>query len=249
MVQQDSIQDYYRALIAAEAAGGEPELLLLRGLLPTGGVAVDVGANRGVYAFALSEIAREVHAFEPNPDFAHLARHMLAGRAVVHAVALSNTTGRATLFVPIAEDGSELHLAGSLKNTHRQFAQQRVIDTPVKTLDSYHLRDVTFIKVDVEGTELEVLEGARSTIASDRPVLLLELLSGTHSAPLAITREVCDSYGYDAFVVHGSERLDALETIGALGTNSTWGSAIATRNVLFTPRPSSTLLSRPLPPS
>jgi len=249
MVQHGPIEDYYRVLIAAEAAGGEPELLMLGALLPTGGVAIDVGANRGVYAFALSQIAREVHAFEPNPDFAHLARHMLAGRAVVHAVALSNASGRAALFVPIAEDGSELHLAGSLKNTHGQFAQQRVIDTPVKTLDSYRMRDVTFIKVDVEGSELEVLEGARATIARDRPVLLLELLSGTHSAPLAITREVCDSYGYDAFVVHGSERLDALQTIGALGTNSTWGSGIATRNVLFTPRPSSPVLGPSLPPS
>ena len=73
--------------------------------------------------------------------------------------------------MPIGDDGSELHLAGNLKNTHPQFVRQRVVDARVETLDTYGLTGVRFIKVDVEGSELEVLEGAAATIARDRPEL------------------------------------------------------------------------------
>jgi len=227
---------YFRQLIAKEAGSGEPELQMLRALLRAGGTAVDVGANRGIYAFALAEIAHEVHAFEAHPDYAEFARRMLGARAIVHGVALSNVQGRASLFVPLADDGSELHLAGNLKNTHPQFQRQRMIEVQLETLDSYRLRDVTFIKIDVEGSELEVLEGGRATIAREKPVLLLELLSGTYSDPLAITRQVCEGYGYEAFVVHEGRLLDAATTIRSLNSNTTWGTEIATRNVVFKPR-------------
>ena len=154
-------------------------------------------------------------------------------RARVHHLALSNETGSASFFIPLAEDSSELHLAGNLKNSHSQFERQSVIKVDVRTLNSFALKDVQFVKVDVEGSELEVLEGARETIQRDHPGLLLELLSGTYKDPLAVTREVCEKYGYSAFVVDKGKRLDAMTTIAGLNSNTTWGSGIATRNVLF----------------
>jgi FkbM family methyltransferase len=232
---EEQPETYYRRMMAEEAAGGEPELLLLDELV-SGGTALDVGANAGVYAFALSEVAKEVHAFEPHPEHAAFARRMLGGRATVHELALSNARGRAPLFVPIAEDGSELHLAGNLKNTHPQFPRVRVVDARLETLDALGLREVSFIKADVEGSELEVLEGGKALIARDRPTLLLELLSGTYANPLAATLTVCSRYDYRAFIVHEGKRLEAPAAIAALTGNSTWGSSIATRNVLFTPR-------------
>lgn len=228
-------EQFYRRRISEEAESGEPELLLLPSLVRAGGTAVDIGANEGLYAYALSGIADAVHAFEAHPEYAAFAQRMLGPRVNVHAVALSNAPGRAPFFVPVADDGSELHLAGNLKNTHSQFSRQRVIEVQVRTLDSFGLRDVRFIKVDVEGSEREVLEGARATVSRDRPVLLLELLSGTYADPLSITREVCDTYGYSACIVHGRERLDALATIASLSSNTTWGTHISTRNVLFSP--------------
>jgi FkbM family methyltransferase len=81
---------------------------------------IDVGANRGVFAYALTDIANCVVAFEPNPDYAFFARWMLRGRAEVHEVALSEESGRGTLYVPLSDQGMVLHLAGSLKRTHFQ---------------------------------------------------------------------------------------------------------------------------------
>ncbi len=236
MIESEHSDDYYRRRVLEEIADGEPELALLTTLITSSGTAVDVGANQGIYAFALSEIGQQVHAFEAHPDYAKFAKDNLGDRATVHTVALTNAKGRAKFYVPYSDDGMELHFAGNLKNSHAQFTNQKIIETDVETLDSFALTGVTFIKVDVEGSELDVLEGARRTILRDKPVLLLELLSGTYPDPSAITQIVCDTYGYKAFVVDGIELHDAIPTIRALNANTTWGSTIKTRNVLFKPR-------------
>jgi FkbM family methyltransferase len=204
--------------------------------MPRGGTAVDVGANQGFFAYALAAVADRVVAFEPNPDYAAFARWMLRGRAEAHEIALSDAPGRGTFFVPVSGEGMVLHLAGSLKKTHDQFPAITTFAVKIATLDSLDLADVRFIKVDVEGSEREVLDGARATLARDRPIMLLELLAGTHEDPGACTAGICESFGYDAFVVQRGEKLAALPIIAALGKNTTWGSDIQTRNVLFLPR-------------
>jgi len=227
---------FYRRRIAREARTGEPELDLLAKLVPRGGTAVDVGANVGFFAYALAQIADRVVAFEPNPDYAGFARWMLRGRAEVHELALSAKSGRGTLHVPRSEHGMMLHLAGSLKRTHVQFPRVETYDVEVRTLDELGLVGVHFVKADVEGSEREVLDGARATIARDRPVILLELLAGTHVDPAADTAAICQSFGYEAFLVHRGETIAALPAIAALGKNTSWGTEIETRNVLFLPR-------------
>ncbi len=227
---------FYRRRIAEEARSGEPELAVLAKLVPRGGTAVDIGANQGVYAYALADIADLVVAFEPNPDYAFFARWMLRGRAEVHKVALSNESGRGILHVPLSDRGVVLHLAGSLKRTHSQFRNNKTYEVAIRRLDDFGLVDVRFVKADVEGSEREVLDGARATLARDRPIILLELLSGTHKDPGTDTAVICESFGYDAFIIQHGEKIAALPVIAALGKNSTWGTEIQSRNVLFLPR-------------
>jgi hypothetical protein len=129
-----------------------------------------------------------------------------------------------------------LHLAGSLKRTHAQFRTIESYEVEIRTLDEFRLTGVRFIKADVEGSEREVLEGARETIARERPPILLELLSGTHQDPGALTAEICQSFGYDAFIVQHGEKIAALPAIAALGKNTSWGTEIESRNVLFVAR-------------
>ena len=106
----------------------------------------------------------------------------------------------------------------------------------MRTLDAFGLTDVRFIKADVEGSEREVLEGARATIARSRPIILLELLSGTHRDPLGETASICESFGYDAVLVQHGETIPALPAIKSLGKNTSWGTEIESRNVLFRPK-------------
>jgi len=226
---------FYGWRIGEEIRSGEPELAQLANLFPLGGTAIDAGANQGFFAYALSRIADRVLAFEPNPDYASFARWMLRGRAEVHELALSDKPGRATFYVPLSDEGVVLHFAGNLKQTHNQFRNMKTYDVEIRTIDSFGLSDVRFIKADVEGSEREVLDGARKTIARDRPVILLELLSGTHIDPGAYAAAICNDFRYQAFVIQHGERLPALPTIAKLGKNSTWGTEIETRNVLFLP--------------
>ena len=125
---------------------------------------------------------------------------------------------------------------GALTQAHAQFRNIKTYNVEVRTLDQFGLTDVRFIKADVEGSERAVLEGARATIARDRPSILLELLSGTHQDPGALTAEICGSFAYDAFIVQHGEKIAALPAIAALGKNTSWGTQIESRNVLFVPR-------------
>ena len=230
---------YYRRRIADEAAWGEHELDALDEIVRPGGTAIDVGANQGFFAFAFSGIADRVEAFEPNPDYADFARRMLGSRAHVHAVALSNRNGRQEFVVPVSEDGTVLHLGGNLKQAAApvQPAKTMRFDVEVRTLDSYAFRDVRVVKVDVEGSEMEVLEGARDTIQRDRPSLIVELLTGAHADPVALSETICSTYGYSAWLVTKDRvRVEALPVMRGLGSNTTWGSPIRNRNVVFLPR-------------
>jgi FkbM family methyltransferase len=232
---------YYRRRIAREIRTGEPEVGALAQLVGRGGIAIDVGANQGFYAFALAEVADRVIAFEPNPDYAKFARRMLRGRAEVFEIALSDKSGRGTFYVPLAHDGMTLHFAGSLKRTtHAQFEKNRTYDVEIDTLDHFSesrgLTGVRVIKADVEGSEREVLNGARRIIARDRPVILLELLAGTHDDPGGCARAICEDFRYDAMIFQHGQKIPALPAIDALGKNTSWGTEIESRNVLFLPR-------------
>ena len=210
---------FYRRRIAEEARSGEPELAILDELVPRGGVALDIGSNQGIFAYALSQIAERVIAVEPNPDYAFFARWMLRGRAEVLELAFSNELGNATFYVPISDQGMVLHFAGSLKRTHSQFSNIKTHNVEVRRLDDFGFMDVRFIKADVEGSELEVLDGARATIARDRPVILLELLSGTQ------TRRLCRR---PKFSDHWHELLQS-----ELGTPHGWEKIIRSSMVMI----------------
>jgi FkbM family methyltransferase len=225
---------YYRRRIADEATWGEHELSVLDKFVTRGGTGIDVGANDGVFAFAFSGLLDQVEAFEPNPDYAHFARRMLGGRARVYGVALSNKTGIDDFVVPVSEDGTVLHLGGSLRPSSVSHSKSLRFEVEVRTLDSYRFADVRVIKIDVEGAEMEVLEGGRETIARYRPALIVELLTGTHSDPVGLTEVICNTYGYASWLItKEGTMVEALPVMRSLGSNTTWGSPILNRNVLF----------------
>lgn len=155
---------------------GDLELRLLEQLVPRSRVALDIGANRGIYTWRLARLARQVHAFEPQPELA--ARLQLAvPEARVHALALSDGDGEAELRVPVVANIAYQGW-GSIEPENSFDAVRcsavRSIHVPSRRLDSLGLDDVGFIKIDVEGHELAVLRGAERTLSRCRPILLLE---------------------------------------------------------------------------
>jgi hypothetical protein len=90
-----------------------------------------------------------------------------------------------------------LHLAGSLKQTHSQYSNIKTYDVEVRTLDEFGV-GVRFIKADVGAASAKCSTANAATIARDRPIILLEILSGTHEDPAAYTAAICENFGYDA---------------------------------------------------
>ena len=219
---------YYPYKIRREIRGVEPELAMLRELVPAGCTAIDVGANRGYYSWALSCVAGTVEAFEPNPDLARFAQTKLGRKVRLHEVALSDHEGVATHYVPRRAIGLSLHIIGNLGNVYPNDDVDE-IQVRLATIDSYGFENVGFLKIDVEGSEMEVLAGARETIRINQPSMLIELLAGIHCDHLARIEQTESDFGYNAWIVIGREKFDAKLALAEME------SLRKTSNILFTP--------------
>lgn len=188
------------ALLANRTWVLEPEVALVPLLSRRKGVAVDAGANKGVYLFHMSRHFDRVVAFEPLPEMAAYLSKAAPGNARVEGVALSSAAGRAHLCLP--HGFNEL---GSLE-PREVWSESSAIDdydVALATLDSYALRDVALIKIDVEGHELAVLEGARETIARFKPSLLVEIEDRHHAGAIARCRALLEGWGYAGYFLDG----------------------------------------------
>lgn len=174
------------------AGGDEIELKYLRQIGPCRGIAVDVGASCGYYSYALAGMYEQVLSFEPNQDVAvHLVAAGLKNVRVIHE-GLSCAPREATLFIPIA-NGVIMTGWASLDEQNcpgaEQFDRKHI---SLRALDEHDLKNVGFIKIDVEGHELEVLRGAEQTLRRDHPHILVEVCD-EHRAEV---RNLLTDWGY-----------------------------------------------------
>lgn len=139
----------------------------LSALVPTGKLAIDAGANVGVYSYWIARAAHNLLAFEPQPRLAErLASSGIRG-LTVHNYALSDCEGVAELHVPRA-----LHSRASLRTLR---GPVDIVEVPLITLDSFGLADVGFFKIDVEGHEEPLLRGAEETLHRSSASVYIEI--------------------------------------------------------------------------
>jgi FkbM family methyltransferase len=177
------------ALLARTSPWLEPELAGLSDIVRPGAVCVDVGAAAGLYTLVLSDLVGpdgQVHSVEPL-SFAHPAWSRLLGardRPNVrrHTLALSEKPGDIALSVPIGRHGpvtgrSFLTWQTDGVGSNAEFLDHADVLVPVDTLDHLcaDLTRLDFVKIDVEGAELQVLRGGVDTIEALKPSLLLEI--------------------------------------------------------------------------
>jgi FkbM family methyltransferase len=189
---------------------GERELRLLPFLAPRDRVALDVGANKGVWSMALSRLVDEVHAFEPNPKMFRVLDRALGGRVHTHQIALSDRTGVAEFRVPKTRKGYS-NQGGSLSTT-KVAGPHGALEVPTRRLDDLDIRNVGFMKIDVEGFEAEVIRGATETIRRDRPILVVEMEEKHTRRPIEEMVGEVTALGYDCFVLRAGA-LTRFETV------------------------------------
>ncbi|HEV2150708.1 MAG TPA: FkbM family methyltransferase [Longimicrobiaceae bacterium] len=172
-------------------------------------LALDVGANRGYYAYHLAKLFRRVEAFEPNPAVLGPLRAWGAGNVAIRNVAVSCTEGETELFVPIVNGVRQPGWASFDRDNLPGAHDFEVIRVPVRPLDAFGFRGVSFVKMDVEGHEPAALRGAERTLRENQPVVLLEVKEKNRDGVFAFF----DALGYAPFRV----REGRLAPVGASG--------------------------------
>ncbi len=162
----------------AQRSADEPELRLLSAFAGCGNF-VDIGANIGAWSIRAAGLFPQVYAFEPDENVFALLQATAPANVRVHSIALSNRSGISQLAVPVV-DGKELATRASLEKGANPGFTEIHRDVALATLDSQQLRDIAVIKIDVEGHEAFVLDGAAETITRERPVLIVEIEERHH---------------------------------------------------------------------
>jgi len=145
---------------------------------PQGGVAIDVGANYGFVTLVMAQAvggSGQVHSFEAD----------------------------ATIYEAFSGNIAANHLEGRCASVHGFVGN---VEAPPEriTIDAYArragLERVDFIKIDVDGPDFEVLEGARDTLSRFRPVVAIEM-TGEQAKIVGLLREL----GYECTDMRGGD--------------------------------------------
>jgi FkbM family methyltransferase len=186
-----------------------------------GMVVLDIGANIGFYTVKIADAVGDkgcVIAFEPNPNMIKELNYNINlngfHNVIVEEIALSDTPGLLNFYFPV--EGTEAH--GSL-HTNPTFEHQKVAKVKADTLDQVisrlNLGDIDLIKVDVEGAEKQVFEGATQLLSGKhKPAIIFECAEG-----------LCSAFGHNVYDV-----LRKLSDFGYRLIELDWGDWLAIPN-------------------
>ncbi len=187
-----------RHFVWTNLATYEPATLrLVSRLSKESGVFLSAGAHTGLFTLVASAAnpALRTVAFEPNPTVfewlnTNIRANHLEGRVTLIRQALSNAPGTATLFVPQFWARSSL-----IREFNIEPAQEELVVQTATADEACPQRPVDFALVDVEGHEIEVIEGMAEILSTDHPHLIVECQFG-EAARLARLRSVLAQRGY-----------------------------------------------------
>jgi FkbM family methyltransferase len=152
-----------------------PELSYLNEFISSTGTAIDVGANEGLFTYVLSKRFHRVHAFEVNKEVANPIAQYNPGNITLHPCGLSSSSRTARFYIPVTKGFASAGW-GSLNRDNLPGAKEFIeMDVEVRPLDDFGIASVDFVKIDVEGHEIEVLKGGAKTIEQSRPIVLIEV--------------------------------------------------------------------------
>ena len=149
--------------------------------------AIDVGSNVGEWTRPLAKKFKKVICFEPNPNFREsFNRNIQDQNVMVYPYGLSSHTHTAT------QGTNATHLNDVLGDT-----TPRDGDVECRTLDSFGFKDVDYIKIDVDGFEIPLLQGSQATLKQNNPVINIEMKERKRPKIVSKARQILRSYGYE----------------------------------------------------
>ncbi len=189
----------------------KPEFAAQKLLIHPGDTVFDVGANIGLHSIFMARLVGDhgqVHAFEPVPNTYAMLRETLALNRIEHVQTRMEALGNTQSVLPMNVFADQYNAWSSFgRPQYDQVKPVGTVPVPTRTLDEYvaanHLARINFLKIDVEGYEKQVLEGAaRSLSAGLIDALSFEIsqipLQGAGASARAIFALLA-SHGYSAY--------------------------------------------------
>jgi len=201
----------------------EPEIFIINQLIDDGTDSIDIGVYRGVHSYEMSKYSKTVHSFEPNPViFYELQKYLpkIINNINLYNYALSEKEEKKILRIPIRNSDSdksnyEEYYKMGLATIHDKniFDNYDEFEIHCKKLDEFNFENkVSFIKIDVEGHEIEVLNGSKELIKNFKPNLMIEIEEKHSKNDLDNSISYICSLGYRVFCLKNNE-LITLENI------------------------------------
>lgn len=174
-----------------------------------GVVAIDGGANIGVHTI---EWARHLYGWGEVIGFEaqEVVFYALAGNVAINnclnarvkLAALGETCGELAIPQPNYLQPSSFGSLEMRKSEHNEFIGQTISynnenmrKVPMVSIDSLKLQRLDFVKIDVEGMEIEVLKGGKKTLQRCKPIMMIEVIKSDHAA----LQKFADNLGYRVF--------------------------------------------------
>lgn len=194
----------------------EKDLEYIRKIVKTGSVVIDIGANVGVYTIALSREVGDsgaIYSFEPILSTYEIlvsnVRHMSLKNVTTINMGLSEKKETLLMEIPHYDEGGENYYQSRIVDKANLVPDLRHYEINVTDLDSYlkekKVEAVDFIKIDVEGHELNVIKGALTTLDTFKPAMFIEVSGSIDEAGTnaQLVNQLIVKRGYKCCVLDG----------------------------------------------
>jgi FkbM family methyltransferase len=140
------------------------------------GIALDIGANHGIYTKILADKFSTVYAFEPHPNNVSKIKTNVTNENVnIEQKVVGTSDEITTLFVCKSNSGGHTIMKGLAEHSKWGHSTTNKIEVESVTLDTFcEDKKIDFIKCDIEGGEYEIFYHGEKTLTRDYPTIILE---------------------------------------------------------------------------
>ena len=207
-----NINDWIQQNIFFLGCYEDAELKVLSNHLKPDSVFIDIGANFGLYSLIASQYISEkgtIFSFEPFPEnYKSLCTNLSLNnlqRITAENTAVGSETGTLKLYYNSQEKNLGMVSSNQTQNSDFMTVNKTCLDDYLK---SKSLEKITFIKIDVEGFEYEVLQGMKQTLQQYNPIILIEVLDSKSENEVSNKpHELLCEMGYKRFFIDDNGNL------------------------------------------
>lgn len=204
------VYKFYRKIFLPFFLKNDLNILLLRKF--SFNLSLDIGANVGTYAIELQKNSRLLYCFEPLTRNIKYLKLLLNNNAKYFKFALGNTNEDNIIKIPYNKSDELEYALSSVKNNFFNYITKKI---KIKKLDffyqkSFLINNLDFVKIDVEGFELEVLQGMKKILKKTSPIFLIEI-EERHNKKFMNVFNFLSSRGYKIYITTNGVSLENLD--------------------------------------